>query len=155
MYPRNFGTTTVEFAIVILVALIAVIGIVEVGRMVFVANTLTEATRRGARMAVVCPVGDPRPAQVAVFADTNGASPIVYGLSTDNIQTEYLDMNGDAIAGAAGSPDDIRYVRVSIVGFSMSLFVPTVATTVQMSGHPATLPRESLGINRAGVTTPC
>lgn len=149
------GSTTVEFAIVGLVLFIVVFGVIELGRLLFVVNALTEATRRGARMAVVCPVGDPRPASVAAFA--SGGSPVVYGLSSANIVVEYLDASGTPIANptAPAGFNAIRYVRVSISGFSQSILIPTMITSIPLAGFSTTLPRESLGVPRAGSITPC
>ena len=64
---RQSGVAVVEFAIVGALALILIFAVLEIARAFFVANALTEATRRGARMAVVCPVNDPAIAQVATF----------------------------------------------------------------------------------------
>ena len=149
------GITTVEFAIVGLALMIVVFGVIEFGRALFVMNILTEASRRGARMAAVCPVGDPMPANVAVFGNGGGSSSVVAGLSTSNIQVQYLDVNGAPIANPTASFGNIRYVNVSIVGFSQSFVVPTLATSIPMNGFSTTLPRESLGVPRAGVVTPC
>lgn len=145
------GITTVEFAIIGLLLMILVFGVIEFGRALFVMNMLTEATRRGARLAAVCPVGDPAPANSAAF--TNG--PMVAGLTPANVQVRYLDVNGAPIANAAGNFGAIRYVSVSIVGFSQQLFIPAFALSIPMSGFNTTLPRESLGVPRAGAVTPC
>ena len=50
------GTTTVEFAILASVLFVLIFGVIEIGRAFFVWNSLAEATRRGARIAAVCPV---------------------------------------------------------------------------------------------------
>jgi Flp pilus assembly protein TadG len=50
--PR--GATTVEFALVLLVFLTFLLGIVDFSRMLFTWNAANEATRAGARYAVVC-----------------------------------------------------------------------------------------------------
>jgi len=155
MRRTDNGTTTVEFAIVGLLVMVVVFGVIEFGRALFVMNTLTEATRRGARMAAVCPVGDPKPASVAVFDSGGGGSAVVAGLSTANVLVEYLDVNGAPIANPTGNFDTIRYVRVSIVGFTQTMIIPSLVATIPLSGFSATLPRESLGIPRVGVVTPC
>ena len=152
---RQKGVTTLEFAIVGLLMFIVVFAVIEFGRALFTMNALTEATRRGARMASVCPVGDPKPASVAVFDSGNGSSSVVSGLTTANVLVEYLDVNGATIASPNANFALIRYVRVSIVGFSVSLVIPTINPTLQMSGFQTTLPRESLGIPRAGTVTAC
>jgi hypothetical protein len=152
---REGGTTTVEFAIVGVLLFVVLFAVIEFGRALFTMNTLTEASRRGARMAAVCPVGDPKPASVAVFDAGNGGSAVVSGLTTANILVEYLDINGAAIASPAANFGSIHYVRVSVVGFSVALVIPTLNLTLPMSGFSTVLPRESLGIPRAGSVTAC
>ena len=149
------GITTVEFAIIGLLLMIVVFGVIEFGRALFVMNMLTEASRRGARMAAVCPVGDPKAASVAVFGNGGGSSSVVAALTTANVQIQYLDVNGVPIPNPNANFGSIRYVNVRIVGFSQSFVVPTLATSIPMNGFSTTLPRESLGIPRAGVVTPC
>jgi hypothetical protein len=151
------GTTTIEFAIIGSLLMVAVFGIIEFGRALFVMNTLTEGTRRGARMAAVCPVGDPKPASVAVFDKGGGSSAFISGLTTANVAIGYLDANGAAIANPAGAANfiKIRYVRASIVGYNHTLLIPLHITTFPMVGFATTLPRESLGIPRVGVVQPC
>ena len=149
------GATTVEFAIIGLLLFIVLFAVIEFGRALFVMNTLTEATRRGARMATVCPVGDSKAASVAVFDAGGGSSAVVPGLTTANVLVEYLDTSGTVIANPAANFPLIRYVRVSIVNFTLSLVIPTLNPTLPLSGFSTTLPRESLGVPRAGVITPC
>jgi hypothetical protein len=48
------GATTIEFALVLLVFLMFLLGVTDVGRMLFAWNAANEATRLGARYAVVC-----------------------------------------------------------------------------------------------------
>lgn len=148
------GTTTVEMAIVGLVVLIAIFGMIELGRALFVVNTLTEATRRGARMAVVCPVVDPKPASVAIMANGSGTS-VISGLTTSNVQVQYLDSSGNVIANPTANFSSISYVSVSIVGFSLPLIIPTLMPTLSLNGFQTTLPRESLGVPRTGTVQPC
>lgn len=47
------GAAIVEFAIVAMVFFVLLVGIVEMGRVLFTWNSAVEATRRGARLAVV------------------------------------------------------------------------------------------------------
>ena len=149
------GVTTVEFAIVGVLMFVVLFAVIEFGRALFIMNTLTEATRRGARLAAVCPVGDPKPASAAVFDSGSGSSAVVSGLTTANVVIEYLDVNGTVIASPGANFGQIRYVRARLVGFSVSLIIPTIMPTLPMSGFSTTLPRESLGIPRAGVVTAC
>lgn len=152
MRRLNRGTTTVEFAIVGALFMVVVFGVIEFGHALFVMNTLTESTRRGARLAAVCPVGDPAPANAAAFA--NGG-PVIPGLSASNVQVQYLDVNGAPLANPGGNFGAIRYVSVSITGFSQTLLIPALQLTIPMTGFTTTLPRESLGVPRAGTVTAC
>lgn len=155
MKRRQHGITTVELAIIATLLLMVIFGVIEISRALYVVNTLTEATRRGARMAAVCPIGDPKPASVAVFDAGGGGSAIVNGLTTANVSVEYLDTSGNVIANPAASFSSIRYVRVRIVDFTQSLIIPFIMPSLSLSGFSTTLPRESLGIPRVGVVTPC
>ncbi len=89
---RQRGATTVEFAIIGLLAMVVMLSLIEFSRLVFTLNALSEATRRGARMAAVCPINDPAIAQVAAFnaPGDGGASAIVNNLTTGNVVVEYL-----------------------------------------------------------------
>lgn len=54
MSKKQLGATTVEFALVLLVFLTFLLGILDFSRMLFTWNAANEATRAGARYAVVC-----------------------------------------------------------------------------------------------------
>jgi Flp pilus assembly protein TadG len=54
MTRHEGGATTIEFALVLLIFLTFLLGIVDFSRMLFTWNAATEATRAGARYAVVC-----------------------------------------------------------------------------------------------------
>jgi Flp pilus assembly protein TadG len=141
---RQRGTTTVEFAIVATVLFTVLFGVIEVGRALFVWNTLTEATRRGARVAAVCPVNHASVARVAVFGEplAGDASPILSNLRTANVQVDYLDETGTSTAIF----EDIRYVRVGITNYQHRLIIPFLTTTITAPPFTTTLPAESLGI---------
>jgi hypothetical protein len=137
------GITTVEFALIGALALTVLFAVIEVGRALFVWNTLSEVTRRGARLAAVCPVGHPSIARVAILSNPGGPdeSPVVGNLSTANVTISYLD--------AAGTPtaifSDIKYVRVAITGYAHTLLIPFIMPTITAPPFSTTLPRESLG----------
>lgn len=163
MRGKQRGLTTVEFSIVGIVLFLVLFGIIEFGRALYTVNVLTEATRRGARLAAVCPVNDPFPAEEAVFASGgSGNSAVVPGLTTANVVIEYLDSNGDVISNPSpnfsnttSNFDAIRYVRAQIVNFSMPLMIPILNPTISLDGFTTTIPRESLGVPRSGTITPC
>ena len=139
------GITCVEFAIVAAVLFMVMFGVIEFGRALFVANAIAEGTRRGARVAAVCPVGDPRPAQVAILANGNGNSLIATNLTTANVAVTYLNQAGAPIANPNANYIQIRYVQVRIVDYTMQLLIPIVMPRFLMPPFTTTLPRESLG----------
>lgn len=138
---RQRGATTVEFAIVGGVFFVLLFGMIEFGRAFFVWNALTEATRRGARVAVVCPRDHSAIAQVAVFSRPGGGSdsPVVGGLSTANVTVRYL-----AADGSTGG--DADFVSVAIEGYQHRLLIPFFGRTIATPRFETVLPRESLGL---------
>jgi hypothetical protein len=54
MKTKYCGATTVEFALVLLIFLMFLLGVVDFSRMLFTWSAANEATRAGARYAVVC-----------------------------------------------------------------------------------------------------
>jgi Flp pilus assembly protein TadG len=137
------GLATVEFALIGALAFTVLFGVIEIGRALFVWNTLSEATRRGARLAAVCPMGDPAIARVAILSNAGGpnTSPVVGNLNTTNVTVAYLDEDGTPTANFP----DIKYVRVAIVGFQHTLMIPFVMPTITAPPFSTTLPAESLG----------
>jgi hypothetical protein len=154
---RQKGIALVEFAIVGSLALMMIFAVLEIARAVFVVNALTEATRRGARVAAVCPVNDPAIAQVATFnaPGAGNTSPIVGGLDTTDFVLEYLDRTGAVIPAPADNFSLIRYIQVRVVNFEHVLLIPFANFAFTMPEFSTRLPRESLGIPRSGVVTPC
>jgi hypothetical protein len=145
---RQSGTTTVEFAIVGALMITIILAILQFGYVLFSYNVLNESTRRGARIAAVCPVNDPAIAQAATFVT-------LPGLTTSNVTVEYLNQNGIVIANALANFGAIEYVRVRIVNYQYQSWVPFIDLLFNSPAFPATLPRESLGVPREGEVTPC
>jgi Flp pilus assembly protein TadG len=158
------GVYVVEFAIVGLLLFILLFGVLEMGRLYFTIGALNEAVRRGARLAAVCDVSDPRILQRAIFNDItdSGPSRLIGDLEISDLTLSYLDENGTVVA----TPNDngsgfasIRYVQVSISNFVFTLLVPVYGGQITLPVFRAILPRESLGRHgEAGVVpeiTPC
>jgi Flp pilus assembly protein TadG len=64
---RQRGLVALEVALIGMIAMVTLFAVFEVARVFFVFNTLEEATRRGARLAAVCPVNDPSGARPGGF----------------------------------------------------------------------------------------
>jgi hypothetical protein len=105
--------------------MLVLLSVIEFSRVLFVVNALGEGARRGARMAVVCPINDPAIARTAIFSRSGGSatSPVIQNLTTANVAVQYLDQAGAAVGDPTSTPDflDIRYVRVSIENFQHQL----------------------------------
>jgi hypothetical protein len=142
------GTTTVEFAICGAVVITVILGAIEVNRAMFTLSVLKESTRRGARVAAVCPINDP-----AILETTRFVS--VPNLTNQNVRVEYLDQAGVAIANPTANFGTIEYVRVRIVNYQLELFIPYANRVFPSPEFAVTFPRESLGVPRTGVVTPC
>jgi len=153
---RQTGITSVEFAVVGMLLLIILFAVFEVARAFYVFNALNEATRRGARMAAVCPINDPAISKIAIFNTSGGgtSSSMISNLSTANIEVSYLDLNGVPVPDPVADFNDIWYVRVAMVGFNHRMRIPTLFATIPSPDFQTTLPRESLGVSRDGIT-PC
>jgi hypothetical protein len=142
---KQRGITTVEFAIIGGAFLMLLFSVIEIGRALFTWNAMVEATRRAARVAVVCPLNDPSITRVGVFADPAGAGDsLIPGLKPQNLSVTYLDLNG------APTNDflSVRFVRVEIVGYTHRLLIPFVDRVLTPPSCATTLPRESLGVPR-------
>jgi hypothetical protein len=152
------GVTTVEFAIIGAVALLVLFAVIEVARAVYALNALNESTRRAARFATVCPIGDPAITEVAVFNAPGGGtvSPVLGGFGPANIAIDYLDENGTVLGAPAGADFlQIRFVRARIVNYQHQMLIPFGNWIIPSPDFVTTLRRESLGIPRNGVVTPC
>lgn len=144
------GTTVVEFAIVATVFFIVLFGLIDFSRLYFDVAALDEATRRGARLAAVCPVNDPYVAETAIFGNGGGQSALIPGLGTQHVLVQYLDIDGVNLANPGGTDyGQIRYVRVSIQNFQLQTFIPFFSSVITLPSFETTIPSESLG--RVGV----
>ena len=154
---RESGVTTVEFAIIGALMLVMLFSVIEIGRAMFVLNALGESTRRAARMATVCPVNDPAIFEVGLFNAPGGGTGtrIVGGLTSANFSLEYLDVNGNVIGSPAANFGQIQFVRTKIVGFQHRMLVPFFNYLFTTPDFATTLRRESLGVPRSGMLTPC
>jgi hypothetical protein len=154
---RQRGITTVELAIVGGITLVLLFAVIEIGRAVFVLNTLGEVTRRSARMAAVCTIGDPAIHEVGLFnapGEGTGSS-IIGNLTPANIALEYLDRNGGVIADPVGNFGQIHFVRTRIVNFQHEMLIPFADYIITTPDFSTTLRRESLGVPREGSVEPC
>lgn len=123
------GVAAVEFALVASVFFMLLIGIMEMGRVLFYWNTSAEVARLGARMAVVCDKDDPE-----VKARMMELFPM---LTATDITLDYQP------AGCTAA--NCELVTVSIVpGKQIPTFIPFVPLNLTLPGFNTTLTRESM-----------
>ncbi|MEC3766687.1 MULTISPECIES: TadE/TadG family type IV pilus assembly protein [Cupriavidus] len=137
---RQTGAAAIEFALVASIFFMLLIGIAEFSRVLFYWNTAGEATRLGARIAVVCDVTD-----TAIKDRMTLLMPL---LKTSNIQVAYEPSGCDADADTARN--SCRAVTVSVANVSVKTFIPVVPITVSLPPFTTTLPRESLDSSTSG-----
>jgi len=94
------GAALPEFALIGLLFFTLLFSAIEVGRWLFTWNTLVEATRRGARIAAVCPLFDDYIKIATVFGTpsqsrpiTNQNSPLVRGLNSSQVTIAYYSVD--------------------------------------------------------------
>lgn len=145
---RQRGTTVVEFAIIGLLIFIVIFASIEFGRAMYTYNLVTEATRRGARVAAICPVNHAAIRSAVLFNGSGSAPP---GLAEGNISVEYLTTAG----GATTAYPSIAYVRVAITGYELPLTIPGFDITLTLPPFSTTLPAESLGYRPDTDTRAC
>jgi Flp pilus assembly protein TadG len=111
------------------VFLMLMIGMMEMGRMLYYWNAATEATRLGARTAAVCDLDD-----TDIKAKMHA---ILNVLPTSAITVSYTP--------SGCTVDDCRYVTVSINdGVSIATYIPGVPLALSLPAMSTTLPRESM-----------
>lgn len=128
---KQRGVAAVEFALIATMLFTLLIGIMEFSRVLYYWNTATEATRLGARLAIVCD-------QDATAVKTKMQTMLGI-LNSSNVSVEYIDKDGNSC-----DPDSCRSVTVSISGLTVSTLIPLIPLNIEMPPFSTTLPRESL-----------
>lgn len=151
-----------EFAIVAGVFFMLIIGIIEFARLLYTHNALTDATRRGARFAVLHPQDAPCVPNVMIYGEANinpvscdpntGARPLINGLTTANIKVIYegADLDGDPSTPPTGFGMNLGTATVRIGGpdvqyYQFTLSVPFFRQQFNMPVYTTTLTSESAG----------
>jgi len=125
---KQRGVAAVEFALIASIFFTLVFGVMEMGRMLFYMNTAAEATRLGARVAVVC--------------DVNAAV----------IKTKMINMLGILTAAditISYTPETCtastcKLVTVSVTKNNIQTFIPFIPLRFNLPAFSTSLPRESL-----------
>lgn len=135
---KQLGATAVEFALILMVYLTFLLGIIDFARMLWTWNAANEATRWGARVAVVCNRGS-----AVVLKKMQTFLP---QLTAANVVVDWYDAAGNISAActfASCSAVNVRIVNldyqwIAPVGFSN-------VAPIAMPGLSTYLPREIMG----------
>jgi Flp pilus assembly protein TadG len=133
MKPRQRGVMAVEFGLGAFVLVSALLGAIEVGRLLWTWNAAAEATRLGARLAAVCSKNE-----ALIKTRMQERLPT---LTSANITLTYTNPGG--VAGVCNA-NTCRFVSVALQGYTHELLVPLPSslTTVSMPSFTTTVPRE-------------
>jgi Flp pilus assembly protein TadG len=131
MKRSQWGATMIEFALVLLIFLTFLLGILDFSRMLFTWNAANEATRAGARYAVVC---DDKARAAEVLAKMQALLP----------QIETIDL---AWSPVGCTPQTCEGVTVTISGLNYQWISPIAGLVVPraaiaMPTFSTFLPRE-------------
>lgn len=128
---RQHGAAMVEFALIGALFFTLLLGIVDFGRVLFQWNAAAEATRLGARMAVVCDPGDP-----SIRARMRTMM-LNQGLSDAQLVITYNPAGCNASSCTS--------VTVSINGYQIPFISPLMGFAMpDVPPFSTTLPRESM-----------
>lgn len=150
------GATVAEFAMVAVVFFGLIFGIIEFGRLLYTHNALADATRRGARFAVLHPATDATAVKNQVVYGINGtfdddgnptSSPVISGLTTAMVDVTFEgeDLDGDPDTEPSGFGSNLGTATVKINGYNFSLMIPLVNQSVPLGDYATTLSAESAG----------
>lgn len=134
---RQHGAAAAEFAVVSVVFLALTIGVMEFARVMFVYSTAVEATRLGARLAVVCDEGD---------TDVKRRMRIMLdALTPDKINIAYPATDCSA---ASCDPVTVRIQNVMI-----NTMIPFIPLSFPVPDFVTSLPAESRDSTDNGICT--
>lgn len=133
--PRQRGTTAVEFALVLPLLCLLLFGMVEMGRLLWTWNAAVEATRLGARLAVVCDVD--RSLGAPIKTRMRAMLPI---LANSNITIEY--MNPVDTVDPSCTNDDCKAARVRLSGLTYNTIIPFLPLSLTLPAFSTTLRKE-------------
>lgn len=127
-HKHQAGAAAVEFALIAIVFFMLLFGIIEFGRVLFTWNSAVEATRYGARVAVVCDIGSG-----AVLTRMQEIMPT---LVATNVGVTY-EPSGCTI-------NTCERVKVKTQGLSVTPIIPLLNVTLPVPDFETSLMRESL-----------
>lgn len=151
------GATVVEFALVAVLFFTVMLGIMDFGRMLFTWNAAAEATRWGARIAVVCDKLTPdqiRDKMKAILPELGNANIVINWYNPEGVVNNACDRTnckgvGVSIYNNSANANDPSNFKIPAVSPFMGFVMPPVPAFATY------LPRESMeATNAAGDTNP-
>lgn len=138
-HDRQRGVVAIEFALISAVFFATLFGMMEMGRLLFYWTSAVEATRYGARVAVVCDID-----AAAIKSRMQQRLEI---LPADKISIVYEP--------AGCTIDTCQSATVSILaGVSVATFIPFIPLSVSLPPFSTSLPRESMRSAIGGQASP-
>jgi Flp pilus assembly protein TadG len=125
------GVAAVEFAIVSALFFTVLFGVMEMGRLLWTWNAAVEATRFGARLAVVCDIGD---ADIRTRMISRLPT-----LQTNQIAISYLN---PPAADNTCTAANCKAVRVSLNGYTHDTIIPFLPLSLTLPSFSTTLRKE-------------
>lgn len=132
------GSTVVEFALILIFYLTFLLGVLDMARLLWTWNAASEATRWGARTAVVC---DRDAAAVLARMQT-----FLPQLTEENLVVDWYDGAGTVSASCTAA--DCQGVNVRIQNLNYQWLAPLGFSSIPplaMPGFSTYLPREIMG----------
>lgn len=132
---RQRGVAAVEFAIISSLLFTLLLGVIEMGRLLWTWNAAAEATRLGARLAVVCDIDRSMGAPIKSRMRT-----MLPALANANITIVY--MNPANTVDASCTNATCKAVRVSLSGYTHTAIIPFVPMSLTLPSFTTTQRKE-------------
>lgn len=110
--PRDLqrGVAVVEFALIVPIFFLLLFAAMELGRLLYLWNTVQEVTRHAARQAVVTDFTDTAAIDAikrsAVFRTDDGNLPASSEITSDRVRIRWLNPSGNEVTNLPDSPAD-------------------------------------------------
>jgi Flp pilus assembly protein TadG len=121
----------VEFALVAAVFFMILFGAMEMARLLWTWNAAGEATRLGARLAVVCDIDD--------SSIVTRMQQMLPALQPSHVTIDYLNPGS---APNTCTTANCKSVRVTLAGYTHVPIIPFAALSIPIPPFQTTLPRE-------------
>jgi len=130
-HRQQRGVAAVEFALVAAVFFTILLGAMEMSRLLWTWNAAGEATRLGARLAVVCDMNDP--------SIVTRMQQMLPALQPANVTIAYLNPPNAPNTCTAAT---CKSVRVTLAGYTHVPIIPFVPLSIPIPPFQTTLPKE-------------